>query len=91
MWFGDGFKGRLKMSKLEIAKEVVKDNFKFAYGGIFNTRNNTGDEMVHVYYNNGLIIDICYYYAYFEVFGLSPDEFKELESFYNSLQNDCEG
>jgi len=32
------------------------------------------------------VIDICYYYEYFEVFGLTDDEFKELCSFYEELK-----
>lgn len=32
-----------------------------------------------------LEIDVCYYYSYFEVFGLSDAEFEELEKYYDSL------
>ena len=28
-------------------------------------------------------VDICYHYSYFEVFGLSPDEFDELCKYYD--------
>ena len=77
------------MNKLEEAKKVVKENLEESGGvlgyGIFNTRNIVGDPMVRIYSNNGLVIDVCYGYGYFEVFGLTTDEFVELENFYNNL------
>ena len=39
--------------------------------------------MEEIFYNDGLKIDICRLWKYFEVFGLSDDEFKELEKFYH--------
>lgn len=81
------------MSNLEKAKEIVKENFDDAWSGLFNTRNVVGDAMTNIYDENGLIVDICYEYMYFEVFGLSDDEFAELLKYYNSLKgealNDC--
>ena len=73
------------MSKLEKAKEIIKENFDDADCGIFDNRNFVGDPMFTVYESDELTIDICYNYAYFEVFGLSPDEFKELEDYYINL------
>lgn len=73
------------MSKLEIAKKIIKENFESADCGLYDTRNIVGDPMVTLYSDDGLIIDICYRYAYFEVFGLSSDEFDELGKFYVSL------
>lgn len=69
-------------SNLEIAKEVIKQNIGEAQHGIFCTRNWIGDPMFTIYSRVGLTIDICYAYEYFEVFGLTHDEFKQLESFY---------
>ena len=71
--------------KLEIAKKVIKDNFYSADCGIFKSRNISGDPMITIYKKDGLTIDICYHYSYFEVFGLSDDEFKILEEYYNQL------
>ena len=73
------------MSKLEIAKKIIKENFESADCGLYDTRNIVGDPMTTLYSDDGLIIDICYRYAYFEVFGLSSDEFDELGKFYVSL------
>ena len=73
------------MTKLEKAKEIIKEYFKDADCGIFDSRNWIGDWMTNIYNDNGLAIDICYGYSYFEVFGLSKDDFIELEKYYNSL------
>lgn len=74
------------MNKLEKAKEIVKENYRDAQCGMFNTRNVVGDVMTNIYDENGLIVDICYDYMYFEVFGLSDNEFVELLKYYNSLR-----
>ena len=76
----------MENKKLEIAKQIIKENYKSADCGIFNSRNLIGDSMTTIYDKDGLVIDICYYYSYFEVFGLSYEEFEELEEYYNQLQ-----
>lgn len=74
--------------KLEIAKGVIVENYEDADCGIFNTRNLSGDSMTTIYDNEelGLTIDICYGYSYYEVFGLTEKEFRELERYYNFLR-----
>ena len=74
------------MSKLDKAKDVIKSYFGAADCGIFNRRNIVGDPMETVYEGDGLLIDICYRYSYFEVFGLSPSEFASLVKYYDRLQ-----
>ena len=74
------------MSNLEKAKEVIKEYYNEAKHGIFDSRNSVGDHMTNIYYEDGLIIDICYDYCYFEVFGLSVEDFDELASYYASLR-----
>lgn len=76
------------MSKLDIAKDIIKGFYFLADCGIYNTRNIMGDPMTTIYEDNGLTIDICYNYSYFEVFGLSKADFKELEKFYNTLDKE---
>lgn len=71
------------MSKLEIAKSVIKENILQARHGIFNTWNVVGDTMWDIYNENDLEIRICYEYEYFEVFGLTEAEFEELEEYYH--------
>ena len=73
------------MTKLEIAKKVIYEHYDSARLGIFDCRNDVGDEMINIYDKDGLSIDICYYHEYFEVFGLSQAEFEELEIYYNSI------
>ena len=75
-----------RMSNLEKAKEIVKEHYRVADSGIFNSRNIVGDEMGTIYEDANLTIDICYHYSYFEVFGLSDAEFEELERYYDSLE-----
>lgn len=70
------------MGKLEKAKEIIEANIKNAKYGIFNTRNLVWDVMDTIYHKDGLTVDICYGWEYFEVFGLSDDEFNELKRFY---------
>lgn len=76
------------MTNLEKAKQVIKEHYNEANCGLFDCRNTVGDPMITIYKNYGLMIDICYYYSYFEVFGLSDDEFKELAKFYDSLEDE---
>lgn len=74
------------MNNLEKAKEIIKEHYSDADCGIFDSRNIVGDVMETIYNGNGLTIDICYEYSYFEVFGLSDTEFEELEQYYYSLK-----
>ena len=73
------------MDKLESAKQVVRENWERLNCGIFNTRNVVGDLMDTIYADDGLVIDVCWGYAYFEVFGLTDEEFEELRNYYNDL------
>lgn len=74
------------MNKLDEAKKVIEEYYDKADCGIFNCRNIAGDNMSIIYQKDGLTIEICYYWAYFEVFGLTPAEFEELENFYYNLR-----
>ena len=73
------------MTKLDIAKGIIEENIEDATYGIFNTRNIVGDPMSNLYSENGLAVDICYGYSYFEVFGLTKEEFAELSDYYEEL------
>lgn len=75
------------MTTLEKAKEIIKDNIQDAKYGIFDNRNLVGDPMTCIYHKDGLRVNICYGYKYFEVFGLSDEEFKTLEKYYEGLIN----
>lgn len=73
------------MDKLEIAKKVIKKNIKDGYCGLFNTRNLVGDAMTTLYEEDGLTIDICYFFSCFEVFGLTDAEFQSLDKYYHKI------
>lgn len=76
------------MNKLATAKKIIKDNFEEGRFGLFNTRNLVGDPMTIIFDREGLRIEICYYYEYFEVFGLSKEDFEELKEYYKKLRKD---
>ena len=73
-------------SKLDIAKKIIEEQWKYYQCGIFNSRNIIGDYMCTIYDDNVLVIDVCDDYAYFEVFGLTQKEFDELSDFYDKLR-----
>ncbi len=73
------------MNKLEVAKKIIAENINDARCGIYDTRNIVGDYMDTIYDSDDLTVDICYCYAYFEVFGLTNNEFVELEKYYETL------
>ena len=70
---------------LDKVKEFIKDNIEDADCGIFFTRNILGDSMTTVYNEDGVTIDICYGNRYFEIFGLSEDDEREIEDYYDNL------
>ena len=74
--------------KLDIAKRIIKEYYDEACCGIYASRNIVGDPMNRIYDDGELFIDICYSWSSFEVFGLSNDDFTELQKFYNSLDTD---
>lgn len=75
------------MTKLEKAKKIIKDYIDDARYGIFNCSNLAGDRMTTLYEDDELIIKICYNWGYFEVFGLTYEEFEKLEDYYETCKN----
>lgn len=75
---------------LEIAKEIIKKNISYATSGIFNTLCIMPDEKTCIYDDGGLTILICYDWAYFEVFGLSEENFCILTDYYHALCEELE-
>ena len=70
---------------VEKVKEVIENNIEDALGGIFDCRNTVVDPMETIYDEAGVRIERCREYEYFEVFGLTNEEFSEVESFYEDL------
>ena len=74
------------ISRIDKVKNVIKNNYNDADCGLFFTRNLVGDPMTTIWEEDGVTIDICYYYSYFEVFGLTEEEENELSRFYDSMK-----
>lgn len=85
------------MNKLEKAKEIIAKYIDDAKLGIFCTRNVFGDPMSPLYHHyqlddnihDFLRIEICYPHEYFEVFGLSNEEFNELKTYYEEIRKEA--
>ena len=75
-------------TKVEEVKAVIANNIEDAMYGIFDCRNIVGDPMTTLCEDDGVRVDICYKYEYFEIFGLTDEEFAEVESFYTHLSED---
>lgn len=75
----------IDISRINKVKNVIRDNYINAMHGLFFTPNWIGDPMSILLEEDGVIIEICYKYEYFEVFGLTEEEENELLTFYNSL------
>ena len=76
------------MTRLERAKDIIGRDFKLFPCGIFDCRNMCGDTMVTRYEDDEITIDVCPSWNYFEVFGLTDEEFHELKRFYEFLLED---
>lgn len=74
-----------RISDLMVAMTVIEANYKRADSGIFNNANKIGDKMDAIYISDTLVILICREWGYFEVFGLSNEDFETLREFYRSL------
>lgn len=75
----------INVSRIDKVKDVIRDRYMDAMCGLFFTPNWVGDHMSTIWEGDGVTIDICYDYEYFEVFGLTEEEQNELLAFYNSL------
>lgn len=71
---------------LEKVKTIIKEHYNEAEYGIFNTRNTAGDRMTILYEDENVAIGICYLWGYFEIFGLTDEEFQEITIFYGELR-----
>ena len=72
-------------TNVEKVKEVIENNIEDALCGVSDCRNTVGDPMEMIYDEAGVRIYLCREYEYFEVFGLTNEEFSEVESFYEDL------
>ena len=73
------------ISRIDKVKNVIRNHYSDADCGLFFTPNRAGDPMSTIWKEDGVTIDICYEYQYFEIFGLTEEEENELLAFYDSL------
>ena len=73
------------ISRMDKVKNIIRNRYIDAQCGLFFNRNWAGDPMSTIWKEDGVTIDICYNYQYFEVFGLTEEEKNELLAFYDSL------
>lgn len=74
--------------KLQTAIEIIANNIEDGDCGLFNTHSTVEDDELFTLYDSdelNLTIDICRDWGYFEVYGLSPEEFLQLQRFYRKL------
>ena len=76
------------ISRIDKVKDIIRDNYINARHGLFFVLNWVGDPMSTLWKGDGVTIDICYNEEYFEVFGLTEEEEKELLAFYKSLKEE---
>ena len=69
---------------IKVVKDIIDRYYDSASCGIFRNKNQFGDPMETVYEENGVKIDVCFYYSYMEVFGLSDEEYKVIDKYYKN-------
>lgn len=74
------------MNRVNKVKEIIRNYYSDAECGCFFTRNVVGDPMSTIYKDDEIMVDICYRYSYFEIFGLTEDEEDEVFAYYEALQ-----
>ena len=69
-------------------KKIIKLFYNPEFKGVlYNLRNVVWDKMTNIYKSKNMQLDICYEYDYFEVFGLTDEEFKDLQNYYSNLES----
>lgn len=76
-----------RKKELKKIKELIKEYYNLADCGIYNTRNVVGDELTTLYRGKYFTLDICFGYSYYEILGMTLEEFNKLEKYYNRLKH----
>lgn len=67
-------------------KSLIKEHFSDADSGMFFISNIVGDKMTTIFGGDIFTLDICYYGSYYELFGCTESERKEIEDYYEKLR-----
>lgn len=76
--------------RVKKAIDFLKSCGATMYDGIYDTRNIAGDLMETIYNQDGIVIDDALEWGYIEVFGTTPEEFKDIENALYTEWCDCE-
>jgi hypothetical protein len=71
-----------RLKEFNIVKKIIKENIKDADSGLYDNRNWVGDRMSTLFKGKYFMLDICYYYSYYEIFGTTKIEFNKLHDYY---------
>lgn len=71
------------INQLQVLKDIITQYINVGSCGLFNTGNCVGDQLVNLYADDRVQLDFCPDWEYFEVFGLSDEQFDELTKFYD--------
>lgn len=77
-----------RKEELAEVKSVISRNIGDANKGIFFTGNTEDDETETLFNGEFFMVDICYDWSYFEVFGCGEDERAELKEFYSVVRSE---
>lgn len=75
-----------KIDEIDDLKYTIKMNVYHAGNGIYNGNNQVGIEDTNtIYRSEHIMMNISHSKAYLIIFGLTEDEFKDVEEYYYSL------
>lgn len=74
------------MRDLQKIKDVIKKYIPDGKCGIYDCEGDPRDYKNKVYDDGEVVILNCRIYEYLEVLGLTDEEFKAVEKYYNSLR-----
>lgn len=75
----------MRKNLIKKIKNVLKERILEGGCGIFDCRGWTPDPKCTIFNEDGVIVDICHGYEYFEILGLTDEEFKLVADYYQKL------
>ena len=77
-----------RVKEYEKIKSIMKECIGMGDCGLYNTRNIVGDNMQNLFQGKYFSLDICYEHSYFEVFGMTDEEYELLKEYYDKLKKE---